>query len=76
MPFFRHSGYGPTFGGGNDIYIANNANSNTNSHTNFDGSYLVPSGVQDKQTILAGTKKFTPYEVEVLSLTKTAVFLN
>ena len=63
---YRYSGYGPTFGGGHDIYIANNANSN--SYTNFGDSFYVPSGVQDKKTILAGTYKFTPDEVEVFYL--------
>ena len=65
---YRYSGYGPTFGGGNDIYIASDANSNTNSYTNFGNSYAVPSGVQDKNTILAGTYKLTPDEVEVFYL--------
>jgi len=64
----KYSSYGPTFGGGHDIYIANNANSNTHSYTNFGHSYSVPSGVQDRQTILAGTYKFTPDEVEVFYL--------
>ena len=64
---YRTSGYGPIFGGGHDILIANNANSNTNSYTNFGkyNAYSVPSGVQSKYTILAGTRNFTPDEVEV-----------
>ena len=67
---YRYSGFGPTFGAGFDIYIANNANSNTNSYTNFGvyNYYSVPSGVQDQKTILAGTYKFTPDEVEVFYL--------
>ncbi|KAL9961673.1 hypothetical protein ACROYT_G030665 [Oculina patagonica] len=65
---YRNSGYGPTFGGGNDITIADNANSNTNSYTNFGYSYSVPSGVQSSRTILAGTYTFTPDEVEVFYL--------
>ena len=66
---YKHSSYGPTFGGGWDIYIANNANSNTKSYAlNFGSYYSVPSGVQDKRTILAGTRYFTPDEVEVLYL--------
>ena len=65
---YRYSGFGPTFGAGFDIYIANNANSNTNSYTNFGVSFSVPSEVQDKHTILAGTYKFTPDEVEVFFL--------
>ena len=65
---YGKSDRGPAFGGGHDIYIANNANSNTNSHTYFGRSYSVPSGVQDKRTILAGTYTFTPDEVEVFYL--------
>ena len=65
---YRHSSYGPIFGNGNDIYISNNANSNTNSFTNFGSYYSVPSGVQDRRTILAGTYMFTPDEVEVFYL--------
>jgi len=65
---YRNSGSGPRFGGGHDIRITNNANSNTYSYTNFGHSYSLPSGVQDKKTILAGTYKFTPDEVEVFYL--------
>ncbi|KAL9961675.1 hypothetical protein ACROYT_G030667 [Oculina patagonica] len=65
---YRNSGYGPTFGGGHDIRIADNANRNTVSYTNFPTSYSVPSGVQSGITILAGTGNFTPDEVEVFYL--------
>ena len=65
---YRGPGHGPTFGYGHDIIIKNNANSNTYSYTEFGRSYSVPSGVQDKQTILAGTYIFTPDEVEVFYL--------
>ena len=65
---YRGSSYGPIFGSGHDIYIANNANSNTKSTANFGHSYSVPSGVKDKTTILAGTYNFTPDEVEVFYL--------
>ena len=60
--------FGPTFGGGHDMCIYDNANSNTNSYTDFGHSYSVPSGVQDRRTILAGTRNFTPDEVEVFYL--------
>ena len=57
---------GPTFGDRYDIRIANNANKNTNSYTgNFGAAYSVPSGVQDRRTILAGTSLFRADEVEV-----------
>ena len=65
---YRGSSYGPTFGGGHDIYIADNANNNTNSYTNFGSHYSAPSGVQDERQILAGSYKFTPDEVEVFYL--------
>jgi hypothetical protein len=60
--------YGPTFGGGHDIYITNNANANTGSYTNLGHSYQTPSGYSSGSTkatnLLAGTYKFTPNEVE------------
>ena len=70
VAIYRYSGYGPTFGNGYDIYISNNANSNTGSYTDFGqhNDYSVPSGVQDQYTILAGTNHFTPDEVEVFHL--------
>ncbi|KAL9961327.1 hypothetical protein ACROYT_G030243 [Oculina patagonica] len=60
--------YGPTFGVGHDIHIASNANGNYHSYTNFGGSYSVPDGVKDEQTILAGTRHFLLDEVEVFYL--------
>jgi len=35
VAIYRHSRLGPTFGGGYDIKISNNANSNTDSSTDF-----------------------------------------
>jgi len=64
---YKFSSYGAYFGNG-DIYIADNANSNNNSFTDFGNSYSVPSGVQDNYTILAGTYHFSPDEVEVFYL--------
>lgn len=67
---YRHRSYGPTFGGGHEIHISNNANSNTKSNTYFgSGYYSVPSGLQSKHTILSGSYYFTPDEVEVFYLT-------
>ena len=62
------SSYGPTFGGGHDIHIADNANQNANSYTNFGRYYSLPNGVTDRRTILAGTYNFSPDEVEVFYL--------
>ena len=65
----RSSWSGPLFG--NDIYIANNANSNRFSFARLDWSYPAPAAVQNPDTILAGTKRFSPDEVEVFYLDPT-----
>ena len=65
---YRYSSYGPTFGDGHDIYIADNANQNTSSYNNFGTSYSLPNNVTDRYTILAGTRYFSPDEVEVFYL--------
>ena len=65
---YRGSSYGPTFGGGHDIHIADNANQNTGSYTNFGFSYSLPNGVTNPSTILAGTYTFSPDDVEVFYL--------
>jgi len=60
---------GPTFGGGHDIYISNNAASNTNSYSNLGHTYSPPSGYSYtssfSQSFLVGSYKFRPEEVEV-----------
>ena len=63
-----YSSHGPTFGWGYDIYISDNAASNTNSYTGFNSYYQAPSGVSSPTTILAGSYKFSPSEVEVFYL--------
>lgn len=57
--------YGPTFGGGHDIYIANNAGQNSHSYARLGQTFLAPSEVKDKNTVLAGSYNFNPDEVEV-----------
>eukprot|EP01091_Cochliopodium_minus_P005578 TRINITY_DN15484_c0_g1_i1.p1 TRINITY_DN15484_c0_g1~~TRINITY_DN15484_c0_g1_i1.p1 ORF type:complete len:384 (-),score=79.88 TRINITY_DN15484_c0_g1_i1:71-1222(-) len=65
------SNYGPTFGGGNDIYISDNCNSNSNSYSNLGHSY---SGCPHKfesveaKTFLCGSYKFRVDEIEVYQL--------
>ena len=59
---------GPTFGGGFDIHIANKAGHNVNSYTKFGHSFSAPSEVKEKDTVLAGSLRFTPDEVEVFYL--------
>ena len=76
LPLYRYYGYalydcssyGPTFGGGHSIYIADYASSNGNSYANLGWAYSPPSGYNYgdtfTQTFLAGTYQFTPDEVE------------
>jgi len=63
------SNYGPTFGAGHDIYIANNAASSTNSYTYLGSEYSPPPGNSYRssftKSFLAGSYTFRPDEVEV-----------
>ena len=69
MAIYRGSEYGPRFG--LDISIANNSNSNGNSYARLVWFYPAPAAVQDPKTILAGTYRFSPDEVEVFYLDPT-----
>jgi len=66
---YRCSFYGPTFGGGHDVTIANNAASNTNSYTLLGFTYSPPPGnsygTSFTKSFLAGSYYFRPDEVEV-----------
>ena len=66
---YRSSGSGPAFG--LDIIIANNVNSNSRSYAGLGSYYPAPAAVQDPDTILAGTFRFSPDEVEVFYLDPT-----
>ena len=64
LAIFCGPSFGPSFGGGHDIHIANNANYNQLSYSNFGCYYQSPPGVRDVHTLLAGSYKFTPTEIE------------
>jgi hypothetical protein len=57
--------YGPSFGGGHDVHICNNANSNQGSYSNYSYSYQPSAGTADSNSLLAGSRNFTPTEIEV-----------
>ena len=61
--------YGAFFGGGHDLYISDNANTNQNSYSNLGSTYQPPPGyqysTQQTQSFFAGSYKFTPTEIEV-----------
>jgi hypothetical protein len=59
--------YGPTFGGGHqhDLHVANSANINNNSYTNFGHTYQLPPGQSAAQTFFTGGRHFQADEVAV-----------
>jgi hypothetical protein len=61
--------YGPTFGYGFDLYIATDANSNTNSYAKLGTSYQLPAGydLSSASSFLAGSKQFQINEIEVFT---------
>ena len=69
---YHFSYHGPMFGLGQDLFISNNANLNTNSYTRFGYTYQLPPGytsdAANTKALLAGTHRFTPSEVEVFYL--------
>jgi hypothetical protein len=69
---YRSSAAGPTFGWGHDLYIANNAGSNTDSYTDFGYTYQRPPGYNLGESIteslLPGGEFFSLSEIEVLYL--------
>ena len=66
MAIYRWSYYGPRFG--SDVFITDNADSNSNSRARLGNYYSVPPAVQDERTVLAGTWYFSPDEMEVFYL--------
>ncbi|XP_068705889.1 uncharacterized protein [Montipora foliosa] len=63
----NHKFAGPTFGQ-NDILIDRHTWIWNSLFTNFGDNYIVPTGVQNKSTLLAGASKFKEDEVEVFFL--------
>lgn len=58
---YNHNGYGPTFGGGHDIYV-DNTHSN-GCYLNFPYSYIDSTGAGN--ATFTGAYNFTPSEIEV-----------
>ena len=67
---YNGANYGPTFGGGHDLYIVNNCRHSRSSYTNLGHSYNVPSRFSSqKRNLLAGSYNFYCAEYEVYYLT-------
>lgn len=65
---YKKSSYGPTFGFNHELYIADNANVGTSSHTKFDrySSYSsFPGSSWRRSNILAGSQSFQIADWEV-----------
>ena len=58
-----HSGYGPTFGGGYDLYIASGANANSSSYSNLGHTYQCPTN--GNSSFFVGQRDFSVNEMEV-----------
>jgi hypothetical protein len=63
-----YSSYGPTFGGGTDLYVANRCNNNTSSSTYLGYSYRNDTGLNNAQ-VFTGEQHFQVQEIEVFSIT-------
>jgi hypothetical protein len=63
---YGKNNYGPTFGAGHDIYLANNSNSNSASYIYFPHSYIDTTGQYEKT--FAGDKNFSTSDIEVFKL--------
>ena len=60
------SSLGPVFGGGNDLFIANNADESPNSNSKLGHTYQLPPGQQS--TFFTGVQNFTVTDYEVFGL--------
>ena len=69
---YNNPGYGPTYGGGHDVYISNDCNINTSSYSNFGYCYKsidsAPYGGLPAQSYMAGSYNFKVAEYEVYEI--------
>ncbi|CAF3618799.1 unnamed protein product [Rotaria sp. Silwood1] len=63
---YHHSAYGPTFGSGHDIYLANVSNSNNSSYIGFPSGYVDTTGKGNNT--FTGARNFTTSDIEVYKL--------
>jgi hypothetical protein len=61
---FCYSTYGPTFGNGYDIHVANGCNGNAGSYTNLGKAFTNVTGINGQQ-VFTGEQYFTVKELEV-----------
>lgn len=66
MWYLLGSDCGPEFGGGHDLYISNNANTNMTSFSRLGSSYQCRPGQQE--TFLTGDEYFIVTDYEIFGL--------
>jgi hypothetical protein len=64
--FYDFNDYGPTFGGGHDIYISSNSNQNKDSYNN-PYSYILNGNLYESN-LLAGEYNFQTVEIETYTI--------
>ena len=68
---YCNSSFGPTFGGGFDLYICNNSHQVLQSYSNFGYSYQLPTGYVygsgQAKNLLTGQYQFLTTEIEVFT---------
>ena len=62
----HYPSYGPTFGGGHDLYIASDANRNSHSQSYLGDTHELPPG--QINTFLVGSNNFKVSEIEVFQV--------
>ena len=60
---YCNNSYGPTFGGGHDLYISSDSNVNSNSKCNITHTYECPQNTNS--AFFAGQQNFNVQELEV-----------
>eukprot|EP01080_Neovahlkampfia_damariscottae_P002851 gene2851-4694_t len=68
---YNNSSYGPTFGGGHDLYVVNNSNTTNSSYSNLGYSYRYVGGTYGStqaKNFLAGSYNFKTTEIEVFKM--------
>jgi hypothetical protein len=68
-----HSSYGPRFGGGHDIFISSDSNTNQTSYSDLGHSYQLSThthGTEQAKSFLAGSNNFQVSEIEVFQQTE------
>ena len=66
---YCNSSYGPTFGNGHHIHVADNSDKNTSSHVRSNSAYNVPNAEGKSYPVLTdGNEYFKTVEIEVYQI--------